>query len=1024
MRWKIGRQVRAWCWLWLGLALAGSHALAQETAPDAVAIYAQADRAMMAGDPDSAQRDIIGIMSQQTAPSIIGAGALRLSQIAQLASNLPAAEQPLQDALKLLPPADGTAQPVLAAIYLQLGALAMARGDMGRAQLALLKGLAIGKRVATPDDPQLLEAELSLAIAEIRAIRWDAAAARLAQLEPRAASSTPRVVALYQAAVGELNFRQYRYLPALAAQRKARDLFRTLYGPNHAELARAETSLGSSLFSAGQYQDAERSLQDAVAIYDRHPDFYAPALATTLVNLGQLFYTTGRSALAMTALTRAVELARRSVGPGSQLEAAARLHRGFAGLRQNDLVAAADDLAAAIAIWSAPATQNQRAAAGTGVWLAEVKRRAGDFPAAKIALDQSGTVLAKIFGADSYAMTDVLVGQAELAMAHAAPADAVAILKRALTIRAHWVGNDHVATLEVRSQLAQALATSGDVAAGRSMAVAVTDVLRRRIALLQAAQSGSMIEEVAALRRLLGRHVQVIALALQGDPPAAEKAALLAESFAVAQLARASAAGTAIAGLGQRQAQANPATVAALRDVQESVLRWQMAERSLAARVAAADAGDNLAAAQAEIEHLGQSAGALQADLMAAHPDLAGLGVLPSVTPSMIQASLLPGEALLAYLTLEDQSYLWTISQDRVAMIPIDHNDAWLADRIRALRATVDPREVQSVSDIRPFDVAAAADLYDTLVAPAALPSAIAHLVIVPDGTLQSLPFATLLSRHVAEPSDFAEYRQLPWLITARDLTFLPEIGAFAALRKLVKPSAAKLPFLGLGDPVLGGAAAPADANTPIADLLRGLPSLPESADELAGLAVALKADPASVVTGAAATEMALKALPLQDYRVIAFATHGLMAGDFGRLREPGLVLTPPAEGNGEDDGLLTVGEIAQLKLDADWVVLSACNTAAADGSPGAEGLSGLARAFFFAGSRALLVSQWEVLSVAAVQLTTGAFEHLAANPSIGRAATLRLSMLALLAEDQPDYLAHPIFWAPFELVGEGGAQP
>ncbi len=101
------------------------------------------------------------------------------------------------------------------------------------------------------------------------------------------------------------------------------------------------------------------------------------------------------------------------------------------------------------------------------------------------------------------------------------------------------------------------------------------------------------------------------------------------------------------------------------------------------------------------------------------------------------------------------------------------------------------------------------------------------------------------------------------------------------------------------------------------------------------------------------------------------------------------------------------MGEIAQLKLDADWVVLSACNTAASDCSPGAEGLSGLARAFFFAGSRALLVSQWEVLSVAAVQLTTGTVERLAARPADRSCCRLApSSMLALLAEDQPDYLA------------------
>jgi CHAT domain-containing protein len=110
------------------------------------------------------------------------------------------------------------------------------------------------------------------------------------------------------------------------------------------------------------------------------------------------------------------------------------------------------------------------------------------------------------------------------------------------------------------------------------------------------------------------------------------------------------------------------------------------------------------------------------------------------------------------------------------------------------------------------------------------------------------------------------------------------------------------------------------------------------------------------------------------------------------------------------------------LELNADWVVLSACNTAAADGSPGAEGLSGLAKAFFYAGARSLLVSHWSVESHATVRLTTGAFHALAETPGIGRAEALRRSMLALLADQANPHYAHPMFWAPFVLVGEGSA--
>src|SRR5262249_14920909 len=113
---------------------------------------------------------------------------------------------------------------------------------------------------------------------------------------------------------------------------------------------------------------------------------------------------------------------------------------------------------------------------------------------------------------------------------------------------------------------------------------------------------------------------------------------------------------------------------------------------------------------------------------------------------------------------------------------------------------------------------------------------------------------------------------------------------------------------------------------------------------------------------------------------------------------EPALILTPPPRATDEDDGLLTASEIAQLKLDADWVVLSACNTAAGESSkPGTEALSGLARAFFYAGVRALLVSHWAVNSEATVKLITKTFDELTVDPKTGRAEALRRSMQALI---------------------------
>jgi CHAT domain-containing protein len=191
---------------------------------------------------------------------------------------------------------------------------------------------------------------------------------------------------------------------------------------------------------------------------------------------------------------------------------------------------------------------------------------------------------------------------------------------------------------------------------------------------------------------------------------------------------------------------------------------------------------------------------------------------------------------------------------------------------------------------------------------------------------------------------------------------------------------------------------------------------LPETAAELQAVARTLRAPSDAISLREAATESRVKAASLGDYKVVHFATHGLVAGDLDGINEPALALTPPAVATEADDGLLTASEIATLKLDADWVVLSACNTAAGD-KVGADALSGLARAFFFAGARALLVSHWSVYSQAAVQITTRTFANLAVNPRLGRAEAFRRAMLTIIDEGMP-----PSYWAPFVVVGEGGA--
>jgi CHAT domain-containing protein len=204
--------------------------------------------------------------------------------------------------------------------------------------------------------------------------------------------------------------------------------------------------------------------------------------------------------------------------------------------------------------------------------------------------------------------------------------------------------------------------------------------------------------------------------------------------------------------------------------------------------------------------------------------------------------------------------------------------------------------------------------------------------------------------------------------------------------------------------------------------LSRALAALPETADELRSVAKKLGAQLEDIKLGEAASVTNVKQTSLDAYRVVYFATHALVSGElekFAKVRaEPALVLSIPEKATEEDDGLLRASDVALLKLDADFVVLSACNTAAGD-KPGAEALSGLARAFFYAGARSLIVSNWEVDSESTVALMTGLFDVLKDNPHLSHAEALRLSILKLVSNPSKPEWAQPQFGAPFVVVGE-----
>lgn len=301
------------------------------------------------------------------------------------------------------------------------------------------------------------------------------------------------------------------------------------------------------------------------------------------------------------------------------------------------------------------------------------------------------------------------------------------------------------------------------------------------------------------------------------------------------------------------------------------------------------------------------------------------------------------------------------------------------------------------------------------------------HVFVASADILASVPFAALVSGpSKGDDADPDALRATPWFGDAHALTQISSIRSLQLHRRFSgRGGVARQGFAGFGDPlVFGEASAKAEgglASAPgLADVaaVRALPRIDYTAVELYRLRDALGAPPDALHLREQATETKVKTLDLSNDRVLAFATHGLVAWQAGDVSEPALVMSPPDSPTREDDGLLTAPEIATLRLNADWVILSACDTASG-GWEGAPVLAGLARAFFYAGARSLLVSHWPVRDDVAADLVSQTIRRAQRDRRISRAEALQAAMRATRNSTSDSTRAHPAAWAPFVLVGD-----
>jgi CHAT domain-containing protein len=469
-----------------------------------------------------------------------------------------------------------------------------------------------------------------------------------------------------------------------------------------------------------------------------------------------------------------------------------------------------------------------------------------------------------------------------------------------------------------------------------------------------------------------------------------------------------------------------------------------------------------VAATEAEIARLQAARQQSRKDIAKKFPSYGDLVNPPLPAPADLQKQLTADEAFLSFFFGRFDSYVWVVRKDQpVRFARIDMKLGDINAKVNKLREALEPNAAM-ISDIPPFDLDLAYDLYAWLLKPTeASWKPAKNLIVATNSALGLLPFSLLPAEpSKIEPNDdplFSSYRKVPWLARTHAVTLVPSISALITLRQLPVGTASRQQLIGFGDPLFSKAqadeAAKDDGTMQVAstaNVTRGvplkrrsspriegvdsvqlaqLPRLPDTAEELKSIALALQADPAKVLNlGKDASEKTVKTANLSNFRIIAFATHGLVPGELDGLTQPALALTAPSVTDTDGDGLLTMEEILGLKLDADWVVLSACNTGAGVVA-GAEAASGLGRAFFYAGTRALLITNWSVHSESARELITDLFRRQANDPKLTRGEALQQAMMALA--DGPGYVgadgktdftyAHPLFWAPYSVIGDGG---
>jgi CHAT domain-containing protein len=555
-------------------------------------------------------------------------------------------------------------------------------------------------------------------------------------------------------------------------------------------------------------------------------------------------------------------------------------------------------------------------------------------------------------------------------------------------------------------------------------------------AALAACQDGTQIlrqESLGVPPAVITPCLDIFADAADADP--VRRQVLLAAMFEAAQLAQGGVTSAQIAQATARLAEGarDPKVAEAIRHRQDAGAALADLDRQRDARVqnAAALGGTaDLAELDAKIAAARTSVAEADASLQAASPNYGQL-VQEVVPASAVLTLLRPGEVFFSTSLSDTGGWTFALRDGKVTAARITADAAGIAKLVQKVRAGVD----LTTDDVPPFDTDAAYGLFTAVLGGVKdqLDGAKA-IVVAPTGPLLSIPFGVLLTG----PASPDQLGKAPWLLRVATIAHVPAPANFVSLRKISGGSRASQPWFGFGDfrPVTLAQAQRSFTGADCAEsakLFASLPPLPFAGRELEAARLLLGGGRQDELLGSAFTSKAVLQQPLKDYRILHFATHALLPAELRCQSEAAIVTSAPPGAPDASGALLTVSNVVSLDLDAETVILSACNSGggavSAKDATGAtkvagESLSGLARAFFYAGARSLMVTHWSVNDQTAAYLVAESMRRVRGGAGIAEALRdAQLVMLDGAGTTLPAILAHPFHWAPFALIGDGGGR-